>query len=165
MIPIDYIILGIILISALISLMRGFVRETLSLITWFCAFFISSHFYTELTSYFTSISDKMIRNGVAIAILFTATLIVGGVVNHVISAIVQYTGLSGIDRILGFCLGAVRGVLIVAALLFFLDSFTSLPESNEWKASELIPHFHYIIEWFFDYLQNNSSMIQTAVSK
>ncbi len=139
--------------------MRGFTREVLSLVVWFCAYFISSHFYAELTNYFTSIDDITLRNGIAIAILFIATLIVGGVINYVICSFIKGTGLSSIDRMLGFFLGAVRGILVVVALLFVLDSFTALPQEKLWKESQLIPHFQYIIEWFYDYLQNNTTIL------
>ncbi|MGL5696201.1 MAG: CvpA family protein, partial [Plesiomonas shigelloides] len=50
---VDYAILGVIGFSALVSLIRGFVREALSLVTWVVAFFVASNFYTELALYFT----------------------------------------------------------------------------------------------------------------
>jgi hypothetical protein len=74
---IDYAIIGIVGFSALISLVRGFLKEAMSLVTWFVAFFIASHFYPDLAVYFTSFSDAMVRNGLAIAALFVATLILG----------------------------------------------------------------------------------------
>lgn len=52
MVWIDYVIIGIIGFSALVSLIRGFVREALSLVTWGCAFFVASHFYTYLAVLF-----------------------------------------------------------------------------------------------------------------
>ncbi|TDB53602.1 colicin V production protein [Photorhabdus khanii] len=156
---IDYVIIAIIGFSALVSLIRGFIREALSLVTWGCAFFVASHFYSYLAVYFTRFEDELVRNGIAIALLFIATLIVGSVVNYVIGSLVQRTGLSGTDRVLGVCFGALRGVLIVAAILFFLDTFTPLSQSDDWKQSQLIPQFSHIIRWFFDYLQNASSFL------
>lgn len=159
MVWIDYAIIAIIAFSALVSLIRGFVREALSLVTWACAFYVASEFFPYLADYFTRFDDPLVRNGIAIAILFIATLIVGAVVNYVIGSLVQRTGLSGTDRVLGVCFGALRGVLIVAAILFFLDTFTGMPKSTEWQQSELIPQFSHIIRWFFDYLQNASSFL------
>lgn len=159
MVWIDYVIIGIIGFSALVSLIRGFVREALSLVTWGGAFFVASHFYTYLAVYFTRFEDEVVRNGIAIGILFIATLIVGAIVNYVISSLVERTGLSGTDRVLGVCFGALRGVLIVSAMLFFLDTFTGFSQSVDWKQSQLIPQFSYIIRWFFDYLQSTSSFL------
>lgn len=162
MVWIDYAIIAVIGFSSLISLIRGFVREALSLVSWGCAFFIASHYYTYLAVWLTGFKEQIIRNGIAIAILFIVTLLVGAVVNYVVSILVDKTGLSGTDRVLGVCFGALRGVLIVSAMLFFLDSFTGMAKSEEWHNSVLIPQFSFVIRWFFDYLQSSSSFLPKA---
>lgn len=159
MVWIDYAIITIIGFSAMASLIRGFIREALSLITWGCAFFVASQFYPYLATYLTRFYDPLIRNGIAIAILFIAMLIVGAVVNYVISALVERTGLSSTDRVFGVCFGVLRGILIVSAILFFLDTFTPLPKSEGWQRSELIPQFSHIVKCFFDYFKNASSVL------
>lgn len=89
MVWIDYAIIAVIGFSCLVSLIRGFVREALSLVTWGCAFFVASHYYTYLSVWFTGFEDELVRNGIAIAILFIATLIVGAIVNFVIGQLVE----------------------------------------------------------------------------
>ncbi|MBU3023300.1 CvpA family protein [Aestuariibacter sp. A3R04] len=159
---VDFSILGIIVVSTLISLMRGFVKEAISLVVWFGALFIASEFHADLAVYFTQISDEVLRNGAAIVVLFVITLVLGGMFNHVVGQLVQASGLSSTDRALGAIFGSLRGVLIVSALLFFMDTFTEAANSAWWNQSLLIPEFGVIIEWFFTFVKDSSSFIKPA---
>ncbi|BDY06107.1 bacteriocin production protein [Ferrimonas sp. YFM] len=159
MVWIDYAILGVVGLSVLISLVRGFAREAMSLVVWLLAFLISSRFYEDLAVYLTQIDDPMLRNGASIAVLFVATLILGGLLNYLVGQMVDRTGLTGTDRLLGVVFGAARGALVVAAALFFLDSFTPAASSDWWRDSLLIPEFKVVIQWFFQYLEQSSSFL------
>ncbi|EGV07601.1 putative colicin V production protein-like protein [Haemophilus pittmaniae HK 85] len=56
-------------------------------------------------------------------------------------------------------------MLIVAAILFFLDTFTNFEQTEYWKESQLIPHFGFIIEWFFQQLQASSSFLNSTLKQ
>lgn len=155
----DYAIIAIIVISALISLVRGFVKEAVSLAVWIAGFVVASRFYADLAVYLTGIEKELFRNGVAIAILFVITLVLGALINHLLSEIVTYTGLSGTDKMLGMVFGGLRGVLIVSATLLFLDTLTPASSADWWQSSLLVPEFSFVVEWFFELLKENSSLL------
>ena len=148
---IDWAILIIIGLSAGISLLRGFVREALSLAGWILAFFVAKGFYQEFSSLLeSSIETPSLRYAVSWAVLFVLTLTISGLVNYILSQLIEKAGLSGMDRIMGMAFGALRGVLLVSVAVLLLREFTPVERDNWWVKSELIPHVELLGNWFYD---------------
>lgn len=148
----DVVILAIILLSAVISLIRGFVREAFSLAVWVLAFWVSWSFFRELEVPLRAwIGSPTARLGIAFALLMVATLVVGGLVNYLIVRLVERTGLSGTDRLVGMVFGAARGVLLVAVLVL-LAGLTPLPRETWWLESTMVGYFEELAFWLRDLL-------------
>jgi membrane protein required for colicin V production len=138
---IDYVIFGLIGLSAIIGLFRGFVREALSLVTWGVAIWVALTFTPLASSYLEPYLDTpSLRQIAAFAGLFIATLIVGAIINSLICLLVRKSGIGGTDRFLGLLFGVVRGALVVA-ILVLLAGLTPLPEDPWWQESQAMPYF------------------------
>ena len=148
----DLVIIGVILISALISLVRGFVKESISLASWILAGFIAFRYFAALSELLLPyIESPTIRTAAAFSILFVCTLIIGAIINFMASQMVSRTGLSGTDRTLGVVFGAARGVLIVT-MLVLLAGLTPMPTETWWQESASIEYFATIASWLKEIL-------------
>lgn len=144
---IDWAIIAIIAVSALISLARGFVKEALSLLTWVVAGLVAWLFGGALAGHLSPfIETPSIRVIVACSILFILTLVLGGLINYLIGQLVRVTGLSGTDRFLGMIFGAARGALLIVVAVGML-SLAPVEADTWWRQSELIPHFLLVADW------------------
>ncbi len=152
MVWLDIVIVAIILLSALISLARGFVKEAFSLAIWVLAFWLSWSFFRDLEVPLREwIGSPTARLGIAFALLMIATLTVGGLVNYLIIQLVERTGMSGTDRLIGMVFGAARGILLVAVLVL-LAGLTTLPREGWWLESTLVGYFEELAFWLRDLL-------------
>lgn len=152
---VDFLIIGLIAVSAVISLFRGFVKEAISLATWVVAFWISLAYATALSELLpAAVSDHTLRIGIAFAGLFIVTLVLGGVVNVLAGQMVKRTGLSGTDRSLGVVFGLLRGALLVA-LLVLLGTLTVMPSEPWWLESKLLPFFQNLAIWLRGFLSED----------
>ncbi len=151
----DYVLIGIVLVSSLISLARGFVREAFSLAVWVLAFWVSWSFFREVAVQLQPwIQSPTVRLGLAFAGLMVLTLVLGGLVNYLLVQLVERTGMSGTDRFIGMIFGAARGVLLVSVLVL-LAGLTSFPRESWWQASHLVPYFQELAYWLRDLLPPN----------
>ncbi|MGH8389862.1 MAG: CvpA family protein [Pseudomonas sp.] len=144
---VDWAIVAIVAISALISLSRGFVKEALSLVTWIIAGAVAWMFGGSLSEYLAGyIQTPSARVITGCAIMFVATLIVGAMINYLIGELVRVTGLSGTDRFLGMAFGAARGVLLVVVAVGLL-SLGPVQQDEWWQQSQLVPKFLLVADW------------------
>ncbi len=163
---IDLSILGVLLLSAGISFVRGLAREVLSLLTWIVAMWIAISFMTRVAVLLAPYIDvEPFRLAAAFLLLFITVLILGALFNHLVAQLIKTTGLSGTDRMGGVVFGLARGVLVVSVLVI-LAGVTPMPGQSWWQESSLLPQFQQLAGWMmeslpgefsgsFDYRQTN----------
>lgn len=144
----DVVLGGIVILSALIGIARGLLKEVLSLIAWAVAIYVAWRFAEPVAEQYVTrfIDDTMISYLAAFGLLFLLTLFVVGLFNLIVTQLVSSTGLSGFDRFLGMVFGFARGLLI-STLLVLVLSLTPLKKEGWWAASKLAPEFESIGEW------------------
>lgn len=144
----DWTIIGILAVSSLIGLKRGFVKEALSLACWAAAFMVAMMFHQALAQLLVdSVSSPSVRKMLSFGALFAATLIVGAMVNYLIGELIRMTGLSGTDRLFGMVFGMARGVIVVMAILLLLPPLVPVDQELWWQQSVVIPHFMTMEDW------------------
>ena len=149
---IDIVIIALIVLSAILSLFRGFVTEALDLAAWLVAFWVAMTFYEDLAIWFSQwVSLPSAQKPVAFAALFICTWILGAVVNYLAGKLVAKTGMTGTDRMLGVVFGAARGGVIVA-ILVLLAGVTLLPQDPWWQDSQLLGYFEELAVWMRNFL-------------
>ena len=147
----DWTLVAIILVSSMISIKRGFFKEAISLAIWVLAFFVAVGFHERLAVLLQdSVSSASLRYMISFGLLFAMTLIVGSLVNYLISELVRMTGLTGTDRAMGMVFGMARGVIIVMALLIFVPMVIPVNKDPWWNESVLIPQFLLMEFWCRD---------------
>lgn len=160
---VDYTLIAIVVLSAVISFFRGFIREAISLVVWVLGVLLALKFSASFQVYLPSfISDPLLRYGVAFVILFILIFIVGIVVNVVAQAFVHKVGLSLADRLLGLFFGVVRGMLVSAVFIMFLNvGFEK--ESVTLARSRLALGFEPMVVWLEAFLPEQMQQISRWV--
>lgn len=137
----DIAIIGLILISVLVGLIRGFTKELMSITAWVVSIYLAFNFYEPPAEYFSQfINNELAANIAGGAAIFIVALFVLSMVGYLISKAVSASGVKGTDRVLGAVLGAVRGVLIIGFLVVIASIF-NVENRQVWKDSQLISHF------------------------
>jgi membrane protein required for colicin V production len=128
----DYAVLVIVGVSVLISLMRGAVREILSLLGWVIAFYVArtySSLVVPLLPY--DIPSEKLKMLAAFLILFLAVLLVTSLIAIALATLLKDIGLGWLNRLLGGLFGLMRGLLVVVVLML-LAGMTQLPKDERW---------------------------------
>ncbi len=147
---IDIVIIALIVLSAVLSLFRGFVKEALALASWLVAFWVAMVFHEDLAVVLSQwLEEPSVQKITAFSILFICVLLLGALVNYLAGKLVSKTGLTGTDRMLGVLFGVARGAVIVAVLVL-LAGLTALPQDSWWQESQLLGYFQEFAIWIHD---------------
>ncbi|MFZ5756194.1 MAG: CvpA family protein [Pseudomonadota bacterium] len=142
----DWVIVVVIGISMLLSLLRGFTREALSLLAWVVALAGARILAPSLSALFAGWFDTpALQELAAFAALFIVILIAGMLIAWMMSEAVRNSSLSVGDRLLGMAFGFARGVVIVVVAVAF--SVPWLSGENWWQSSQIIPHVALLEGW------------------
>jgi membrane protein required for colicin V production len=139
MVTIDYIIIAIVLVSAVAGLIQGFLREICSLVTWILAVWLAWKIGPLLSPHLGGVLRQPPYGlWAGSAIVFIAVLVAGAIIGAAVNYFVRLSLFSGLDRLLGFLLGLIRGVVIVGVMMILAQS-AKLDGEGWWKKSRLLP--------------------------
>ncbi len=136
---VDVIVIFVICLSALFGLLRGFVKESISLIKWILATWIAASFAGKLAP-MLPIESEAAAQASAFAILFVLVFMVGALIAFVVATFVKKTGLSGADRVFGLLFGVLRGAVIILVFVM-VGQKVSLATTQWWRDSIMLERF------------------------
>jgi len=143
----DIVIFVAIAISVGVGVMRGFVKEAISVAALLIAIWASLHFgYAAGTLSAGWLSSAELQLWFGRILIFVVILAIGGLLGWGIAKIIRLSALSGTDRILGAIFGFCRGVVLIAVLIIG-GQFSGFDNDDWWLKSRLIPYGSAVADW------------------
>ena len=132
----DIILIGVMLVSALLSMIRGFMREILSIASWVIAAGVTLYAYAKLLPFAkTYFNNDIIAAAVVVGATFLGTLLIVSVITVRFSDMVLDSRVGALDRTLGFLFGLARGLIIVVVAFLFFAWLVPDRSQPEWVRS------------------------------
>jgi membrane protein required for colicin V production len=118
----DIILLAVMLISGILAMVRGFIREVLSIASWIAAAGLTFYTFPKLKpEALKYVSNEMVASGLVVGGVFLGTLLIVSLITIKISDMILDSRIGALDRTMGFLFGLARGlVIVVVAFLFFV---------------------------------------------
>lgn len=137
---VDYLLLVILLVSLVLGFYRGFLRETIALLSWLVGIWLAWHYAYLVVPYLAGLLQQSPWNiWVGRFLIFISMLVLGWIIANIVSHFVHQSGLGQtLDRILGVLFGAIRGAVVIA-IMVMLGVQVQLDRSQWWRASHLMP--------------------------
>jgi membrane protein required for colicin V production len=143
----DAFIVLIVLGSTLIGLLRGFVREAVSLVFWILAIWAAWKFGPLIEPHLGGLlADPSVAPWIGRLVILVLVLLVGWVVGMLLSYFTRTLGLGAMDRVLGLLFGILRGVVLVG-LIVIGGELLHLNQEEWWGRSKLIPYGETVGDW------------------
>lgn len=136
----DYLIIAAFIVSAVVGALRGFLREAVALGAWIVALFLAWHFSDLIEPHLGGLlGDSEVRPWAARVIIVVLVLLLGAAIGALLAHFVRLSIFSGMDRLLGFAFGLLRGFLLLGVFVI-LGQLLRLSGESWWRHSLLIPY-------------------------
>jgi membrane protein required for colicin V production len=144
----DYLILGVLGLSMVLGMIRGFVREAVALLAWLCGLWLAWRYAPELEPLLGgAIGKPPVSTWVARSMIVLGVLVVGWLLAGALGYFLRHSGLSiMVDRLLGMVFGFVRGAVVIAVFVL-LGQFVELDRVDWWRRSHLLPYASELAGW------------------
>ena len=158
----DLLLIGIIILSGTVALFRGFIQEALSLLLWIFAFMVSMSLNEYLDPYISAyIANPELRRIASLLLIFVMIIFVGGFVIKILKNLIHWSGMGGLDRVLGALFGCARGVILIITIYIILP--LDIKQSKfivDSKSATLLNKLSPQVENFFkDMILNKNSVM------
>jgi membrane protein required for colicin V production len=140
MTAVDYVLAAVVVISVIFGAVRGFLRESVALLSWLVGLWIAWRYSSLLEPHLGgALADTALQVWVARGLLLLVVVVFGWILASLLSYLVQRSGLTlGIDRLLGSVFGLVRGA-VIAGFVVMLGQAAQLEKESWWSGSLLMP--------------------------
>lgn len=133
---VDWLLLSVLLLSALLGLWRGLVYEVISVAGWVVAFVLAQAYAAEMAAWLPIGGwSPPLQLALGFAVVFMGAAFAGGLVAWVVKKLVDSVGLRPVDRVLGGGFGLARGAVMLLGLAVVV-SMTPLHQQADWQASQ-----------------------------
>ncbi|MGB2816951.1 MAG: CvpA family protein [Burkholderiaceae bacterium] len=137
MTPADWIIAAVVLVSVLVGLLRGVMREIVSLAGWALGLVLAFFFAEQLGATLT-IEPALLRTAIGALLILAGVLVLAALLGAMLRALLAAARLTALDRLLGGVFGFARAALVLGVAVL-LASGTPVPKAGWWKESLLLP--------------------------
>ena len=135
----DYVFGGIILVSIVFALMKGLVREIISVVTLLGGFILAVFYYPVVARWFVGLTrTDSVANLIGFLIIFFACMMIGAVAAFLVNHFVKAASLEWFDRLLGAVFGLLRGWAVASIIVLALIAFPV--RENVLERSVLAPY-------------------------
>jgi membrane protein required for colicin V production len=146
----DLAVIATVLISSILALARGFVRELMTLLTWGGAALTAFWLWNPVRAIVAdAVAQSLVVDAVTLVLVFLGPLIIYKLIASIVVRGVDDSALSGIDRLLGLVFGVVRGVLVVAVVYLIAIRLVPIEDHPQWVTNA----------WLLPEVQNTAMVV------
>jgi len=148
----DHLFAIILLVSGVVGLFRGFIRESIALLSWLVGLWLAWHFAYIVNPWLGgALAEPGVREWAGRAVVLLIVLLFGALVGSIVSYFARRAvGLAAMDRTLGAAFGLVRGIVVIGFLVL-AGRAVNLDLEPWWESTRSMPAAEAVANWLERY--------------